>query len=349
MKAKEIAAKYPDEISDPIDFSKFVMDDLVAEMEVLKKAHHPYTPGAIRSVLDQVDNKYQEICTLVLQKGLAMNPLGFQNFTYTTTPGLAQFWKSPYMKKIEEAHKPFTAGGSIMFSHNKIIVALDGLDFETCSELVDKLKDDVWGFKFNDLLHHPEISKILKRDDVRFFIDVKLHDIPNTVKNTVKRIVGEYCPSLLTVHASGGQKMMEAAVAAADDEAPGKTGILAVTVLTSLDEKDCKTIYGGDIELEVRTLALLAHDAGVFGVVCSAHEIELVKDSKRKLEVVVPGIRPSWFQDKGDQKRVMTPAEAIKKGASALVIGRPITKADCMVTAAKQTHNEIMEATDGNK
>ena len=154
-----------------------------------------------------------------------------------------------------------------LFEKNKVIVALDGMKFVQVAALVDELKDYVWGFKFNDLLFHPAINILLQREDVRYFVDAKLHDIPNTVKNQVKRIVGEYNPSLLTVHASGGPKMLEAAVKAVEEE-KGHTRILAVTVLTSIDEDTSQHIFGASTSDKVAEFARISAEAGVYGCVC---------------------------------------------------------------------------------
>ncbi|MCD4656559.1 MAG: orotidine-5'-phosphate decarboxylase [Planctomycetes bacterium] len=224
-----------------------------------------------------------------------------------------------------------------LFSQNKIIVALDGMVFEKVLGLVDELRDYVWGFKFNDLLFHPKINELLSRTDLNFFVDAKLHDIPNTVKNQVKRLVAEYNPALLTVHASGGPKMLEAAVNAVVEEG-GRTGILAVTVLTSIDDETSKNIYGAAPAEKVAEFARISADAGVFGCICSPHEVKLV--SQHKLHSIVPGIRPIWFAQADDQSRIATPARAIKDGASAIVVGRAITKANNMVEAAIKTADE---------
>ena len=229
---------------------------------------------------------------------------------------------------------------SDIFADEKVIVALDGLSFERVSELIELIKADVWGFKFNDLLYHPRISSLLSREDINFFVDAKLHDIPNTVKNSVKRIVENYNPALLTVHASGGYKMLEAAVEAVI-EVGGDTKILAITVLTSIDDATSRLLFSASAAEQVEKLAKIAREVGVFGVVCSPLEIEIVR--KVGLRAIVPGIRPLWFAQSQDQKRVATPKNAIRAGASAIVVGRAITKAADPKEAAQKTARECRE------
>lgn len=156
------------------------------------------------------------------------------------------------------------------------------------------------------------------------FIDLKFHDIPNTVAAAVRTISENLAPAYLNIHASGGFEMMEAAKAACAKDSK----LLAVTVLTSLDDQALAKIgYMHVAQEQVKTLALLTKEANLDGVVCSAHEITILRESCGKdFILMVPGIRPAGA-DIGDQKRVMTPAEALAKGASHLVIGRPITKA----------------------
>jgi orotidine-5'-phosphate decarboxylase len=152
------------------------------------------------------------------------------------------------------------------------------------------------------------------------FLDLKLHDIPNTVAKAVASLA-PLQPAILTVHASGGRPMLEAAKAAA----PAHTKVIAVTVLTSLNAQDLDAIGVGSSPAEqVARLARLAHAAGLDGIVCSGSEVAVAADKWPNGFFVVPGVRPEG-SDVGDQKRVVTPAQAIADGASAIVIGRPIT------------------------
>lgn len=235
-----------------------------------------------------------------------------------------------------------------------IIIPLDGMDKNKALEMAEKLSGMVWGFKVNDLLDPygvSIISELKKYGNV--FADPKLHDIPNTVANRIKKYVAVKA-DLITVHASGGIEMMRAAVGASDKIGIMKAAagieeysqILAVTILTSLDEDTTHNIYGSPVKAKVLQLARDAKLANVDGIVCSAKELGMLSKHEElaRLTKVTPGIRPDWYQaeaKKEDQKRVMTPAEAIKLGADLLVIGRPITKADDPVEAVERTNEEI--------
>ena len=154
------------------------------------------------------------------------------------------------------------------------------------------------------------------------FLDLKLHDIPNTVAKAVAALA-PIEPAVMTVHAAGGAAMMAAAKAAA----PAGTKVVGVTVLTSLDANDLAAIgVGGDPGSQVERLTALAKAAGLDGIVCSGQEVAAARAAWPEAFLVVPGIRPA-DASLGDQKRVMTPAAAISGGASILVIGRPITDA----------------------
>lgn len=159
------------------------------------------------------------------------------------------------------------------------------------------------------------------------FLDLKLHDIPNTVAGGV-RSAAACRPLFLTIHASGGMAMMRAAAAAAKESGAARPALLGITVLTSLDQSDLDAVgQRGPLGDQAERLALLAREAGLDGVVCSPHEIaRLRKACGPGFKLVVPGIRPAWAEA-GDQKRIMTPAEAVALGADHLVIGRPITQA----------------------
>jgi len=206
---------------------------------------------------------------------------------------------------------------------SKVIVALDQISKKDALNLATALKGHVWGFKVNDLLiaEGTAIIENLKAFG-NVFADSKLHDIPNTVANSVKRL-SDSGADLITVHASGGIKMLEAA---ATNSSSSK--ILAVTALTSLSETDTKTVYGKQPSDLVIAFAKLAHSAGVPGIVCSPLELELLNSNAelKQLLKVTPGIRPSSYDKADDQTRVATPLGAINAGADLLVIGRPITQ-----------------------
>jgi orotidine-5'-phosphate decarboxylase len=162
------------------------------------------------------------------------------------------------------------------------------------------------------------------------FLDLKLHDIPSTVAKAVQALHALQ-PAILTVHAAGGRAMMEDAKAAA----PSGTRVVGVSVLTSLDGDDLAAIgVAGDAHAQVMRLTALAREAGLDGVVCAGAEVAAVKKAWPDGFLVVPGLRPAEAQA-GDQKRVVTPRQALDAGASILVIGRPITQADDPDQAAR--------------
>ena len=183
---------------------------------------------------------------------------------------------------------------------------------------------------------------------VGFFLDLKLHDIPNTVAGGMRAVV-ELEPTFITIHASGGSAMMKAAVEAAASEAKrlgvARPRLLGVTVLTSLDKSDLAAIgVASDTGEQARRLALLARDAGLDGVICSPLEVEALRSACGKdFVLMVPGIRPAGA-NVGDQKRVMTPRQAIGLGANHLVIGRPITEAADPAAAAQAIAQELEAA-----
>ena len=170
--------------------------------------------------------------------------------------------------------------------------------------------------------------RILRKD---VFLDLKLHDIPNTVAGAVRSAIG-HGVQMMTIHTSGGREMMvkaaETATEAARSAKREKPILLGVTILTSLKGAELKEIgMTPDLGAQVLRLAGLAKAAGLDGVVCSPREIEILrKEFGRDLVIVTPGIRPIWAAAQ-DQKRIMTPAEAVAKGADYLVIGRPVTAA----------------------
>jgi orotidine-5'-phosphate decarboxylase len=171
-------------------------------------------------------------------------------------------------------------------------------------------------------------------DDLPIFLDLKLHDIPNTVAGAVRAVLA-LRPAMLTLHAAGGRAMIAAARAAAEAAGPDRPRLLAVTVLTSLDAEALHGIgVAGGPRQQVLRLARLALDAGADGLVCSAHEVAMLRDALgRDPLLVVPGIRPVGAAI-GDQARTMTPTDASRAGADWLVVGRPITGAADPAAAA---------------
>lgn len=229
----------------------------------------------------------------------------------------------------------------------KIIVALDVGTQEEALSLIKQL-EGAEIFKVGLKLftsEGPALLKEIQKLKKKIFLDLKLHDIPNTVAEAVKIAVrhGAY---MLTLHASGGREMMERAADSASQEAERegleKPLLLAVTILTSLKDDHLREIgMPGDTMAQVLKLAKLAKEARADGIVCSPQEIEIVKrELGEDFPVVAPGIRPSWASA-NDQKRIMTPSEAIQKGADYLVIGRPIIAASSPQKAFLKIKEEL--------
>lgn len=207
---------------------------------------------------------------------------------------------------------------------NKIFVAIDTPDLDRAYALVAKVRHHVGGIKLGLEFfgaHGPHGVHHMGQLGLPIFLDLKLHDIPNTVAKAVQAL-RPLAPAVLTVHAAGGRAMLEDAKAAA----PTGTKVVAVTTLTSLDAGDLRAIgIEHDPHAQVLRLAELARSAGVDGVVCSGEEVAAVHRAWPKGFLVVPGLRlPDGHA--GDQKRVVTPRQAADAGASILVIGRPITQ-----------------------
>ena len=208
-----------------------------------------------------------------------------------------------------------------------IFVAVDTNNHKRASEIINSTKNYIYGVKFGLEFFCSkggrEAIKKFKNKNVKIFLDLKLKDIPNTVYKAIKSL-RDISPDYLTIHASGGLEMMKAAKKA-QSETNKKMKILAVTILTSLTNKDLKQMGSNTpIQTQVQKLAQTARLAKIHGIVCSAHEITKVKKVSKNFEIVVPGIRIS--NKVQDQKRVMSPKQALKLGATHLVIGRNITK-----------------------
>jgi orotidine-5'-phosphate decarboxylase len=232
---------------------------------------------------------------------------------------------------------------------DRLIVALDYPSADTALKLVDGLKGSCRWFKVGMELYYAAGNAILERLldlDLKVFLDLKLHDIPNTVAGAV-RSVGGTGASLLTIHAGGGERMMRAAAESA--MSPCAPELLAVTVLTSMDAAELAGVgvvdapmSGSIVENQVLRLARLARAAGMNGLVCSAEEVAAVRAVMGpEARLVVPGIRPSSGKGRDDQRRTATPAEAIARGASMLVVGRPISGATDPRGAAESILEEI--------
>lgn len=235
----------------------------------------------------------------------------------------------------------------------RIFVGLDTADVDKAARLTKLLAGAVGGVKIGK-----ELFTSQGPDGVRLaaggaplFLDLKFHDIPNTVAGAVRAAV-HLRPRIVNVHASGGRAMMAAAAEAARESAEElgveRPKVIGVTVLTSLDAVDLEDVgQVGPPEAQVERLARLAQESGLDGVVCSPKEIALLREAcGPDFLLVVPGIRPSWSAA-GDQKRIMTPQQAVAAGADVLVIGRPITAASDPLAAAKRIGAELDAAAVG--
>jgi orotidine-5'-phosphate decarboxylase len=206
---------------------------------------------------------------------------------------------------------------------DKIIVALDVPTKKEALELVEQLRKKISFFKIGLQLFTavgPKVVREILETGAKVFLDLKLYDIPNTVAHAVES-AGGLGVQMLTIHLSGGDAMVKAALSAR----PKNMSILGVTVLTSLDEPAIRALgISSTIEEQVSRLAKMGVAAGIDGLVVSPHEIEVLRPQfGDDIELVVPGIRPPWSET-ADQKRVMTPRQALDAGADYLVIGRPI-------------------------
>lgn len=228
-------------------------------------------------------------------------------------------------------------------TQNPIFVALDTPDLGRALDIASAVKPHVGGLKiglefFSAL--GPEGVRRVVETGIPVFADLKFHDIPNTVAGAARELA-KLGAAIFNVHASGGEAMMRAAMEAVADANP-RPLLIAVTVLTSLDDTALERVgQKGPPQAQVERLAALAKASGLDGVVCSAHEIAAVKRAcGTDFLAVVPGIRPAGSA-LADQRRVMTPKEARAAGADILVIGRPITEAEDPAEAAKAVAEEL--------
>lgn len=236
---------------------------------------------------------------------------------------------------------------------NPLIVALDLPDRDSALRMVDRLTEHVDMYKVGMELYYSEGSRFVREitsRGLKVFLDLKFHDIPNTVASAVRQLA-RLRPAMMTVHAPGGLEMMRRA-AAAFKEACVPDGftplLLAITLLTSIDERTLREdlrVRESPLDYVVE-MARQAKSAGVDGVVASAREAEVIRRKcGRDLVIVTPGIRPAWFGS-GDQKRVATPFEAIRAGADYLVVGRPIIESPDPLDAAKMIIEEAREGAE---
>lgn len=224
---------------------------------------------------------------------------------------------------------------------DKVIVPLDVPTVEDAIALLDRLPQvSFWKVGLELFVSTgPELLKTLKQRQKRIFLDLKLHDIPNTIAGAC-RAAARYEVDFLTIHPTAGRAALKAA---AEAVAGSPTQLLAVTLLTSLNSRDLAFDLKVSLELPDYALqmAILAQECGITGAVCSPLEVKQIRQAcGDSITLVCPGVRPSWAE-KGDQKRVMTPQQALKAGANYLVIGRPITAAEDSAVAWNKIVEEI--------
>ena len=229
---------------------------------------------------------------------------------------------------------------------SRIIVALDVPTAAAAHTVVKEIGDAVSFYKVGlelFLAEGPSVLELLREEGKRIFLDLKFHDIPRTVEHAVQSVL-KYRPDLLTIHASGGQAMISGA-AKAIQEAGADSRLLAVTVLTSLNQDDLVQMgVVRPVAEQVVSLGKLAVEAGANGLVCSPLEVSLLRQALGAGPVLVtPGVRPAGA-GVGDQKRVMTPGDAIRAGSTYLVIGRPVVGASNRREAAIRINEEIEQA-----
>ena len=231
-----------------------------------------------------------------------------------------------------------------MKTNNPVFCAIDTPDITGALALAAKVKNHIGGLKLgleffmaNGAAGYRQIAEL----GLPIFLDVKLHDIPNTIGGAVGSLL-PLNPDFITIHTSGGPAMMRAAAEAAAKSGKARPKLLGVTVLTSLDSNDLKDVgQATDIVQQVLRLARLAKANGLDGVICSPAEIAMLREAcGPDFILMVPGIRPEWSA-KNDQKRIMTPKEAVKAGANYLVIGRPIRHAQDPAEAARRIEEEL--------
>ncbi|HWP96163.1 MAG TPA: orotidine-5'-phosphate decarboxylase [Syntrophomonadaceae bacterium] len=233
---------------------------------------------------------------------------------------------------------------------DRIILALDVDTQAEALSLVQELQPWVGYFKVGMQLFNssgPEIVRRINDLGGQVFVDLKFHDIPNTV-GAAGRVLTRLGCQMFNVHAAGGRKMMKAVVEEAQSEATRLGSqppiILAVTVLTSIAQKELEEemlVQGMPLPEVVRRWALMARDSGISGVVCSPQEISIIRSAcGSDFAIITPGIRPVWSET-GDQKRITTPRQALDMGADYMVIGRPIVKAADRIEAAQRIIEEL--------
>jgi orotidine-5'-phosphate decarboxylase len=223
----------------------------------------------------------------------------------------------------------------------KIIVAIDTFDFEKANAILEQLNPDHCLVKIGSVVFNALGKSFLKHassQGFKIFLDLKLHDIPNTVYETI--IGFNDCKiDMLTVHLSGGEKMLRKAMLAGKSI---NTKVIGVSMLTSLEEEDSLTLFGNTVEDQINNLFKIAVKVNIDGIVCSPHELEIANTMLGSHSIkITPGIRDTTAED--DQARTLSAKEAIERGSTFLVIGRPITQAEDIAQALQNFNNSIYE------
>ena len=229
-------------------------------------------------------------------------------------------------------------------TNNPIFCAIDTSNIETATNLVSQIKPHIGGIKLGlEFFTSCGISgcHTMKEFDLPVFIDLKLHDIPNTVASALRGIFSLE-PEYTTLHISGGSEMLKSSVSL-KNELQSKTNLLGVTILTSFNDNTIEELgFGTSVKHSIEQLTSIAHESGLDGIVCSPQEVKYIKETyKNKLKLIVPGIRSSNNVN-NDQKRTLSAKEAISAGADIIVVGRPITKAKDPAESAQKLLQEIM-------
>ncbi len=247
---------------------------------------------------------------------------------------------------------------SIEVPSDRVIVALDNMNWDEAGEVMAEVGEHIGMAKANSIAQQygwDHAVTTIGSFGVSTMADPKFHDIPETVALEVS-VVAESGADLITVHASGGSRMLEYAVKARNmvfNNQPKAAwndqlgGILGITVLTSIDD-DCVSIYGDEPEVKVVQFAHMAQEAGIDGIVCSGKELRAIRaiSALDDLITVVPGITPEWAKKPGDQKRVVTPAMAVDNGADFIVVGRAITQPPVGISKQEAAHRIVTELTE---
>ena len=229
----------------------------------------------------------------------------------------------------------------MLMTDPKIIVAIDTFDFEKANAILEQLNPDHCLVKIGSVVFNALGKSFLKHassQGFKIFLDLKLHDIPNTVYETITGF-NDCKIDMLTVHLSGGEKMLRKAMLAGKSI---NTKVIGVSMLTSLEEEDSLTLFGNTVEDQINNLFKIAVKVNIDGIVCSPHELKIANTILGSHSIkITPGIRDIKVED--DQARTMSAKEAIERGSSFLVIGRPITQAEDIAQALQNFNNSIYE------